>query len=72
MKFFDTHEYLNIFVSKFWYEKISKYNRSQKIKTNEYPNIFFMENFTDFYQIALIFIMIFLDHWEMALIISKA
>ena len=37
---FDTNEYLNIFVSKSCYERISEYICIPKVDTNEYPNIF--------------------------------
>ena len=37
---FDSNEYPNIFVSKFWLKWISKYIRIIFLDTNEYPNIF--------------------------------
>ena len=37
---FDTNEYLNIFVSRKWHERISEYIRMNFFETNEYTNIF--------------------------------
>ena len=41
-----TNKYLNIFVSKSCYERISEYIRIQKVDTNEYPNIFVSKKLT--------------------------
>ena len=39
-----SNKYLNIFVSKSCYERISEYIRIQKVDTNEYRNIFVSKN----------------------------